>query len=108
MSNEAIKALIEKLEAGEIDAALTRAALGTNALHCLASYNGSVDAAIYLLKAVLPDHHWLVERSTYNSKYEAWVRGDTAPGESVLEQDCPARALLLATLRAMQDAGEAG
>lgn len=67
----------------------------TDGRYAIAAYNGSVDAALKLCEAVLPGASVLIG----NNRPRAMVRTDWGCG--VVVADCPARALLLATLDAL-------
>lgn len=63
------------------------------------AYNGSLDAAVAFLEAVLPNWRWTVEKTSKNEFTAGLFKG--GEGFSVGEADTPARALLLATLEAL-------
>ena len=105
----ALKELAEKVEAGTEPTADDTWPIASCsspvegmawAMCAVKSFGGSLDAAKALHEAVLPGWTWTVEKSTYNKLYEAWVRGEEAPGYTVSDQADPARAWLLAIIRA--------
>lgn len=103
----ALDRLIAAVEAGEISTDLIRAALADDpprCMWCLAAFDGSTDAAILLVADLLPGWRW-----------EVWKQGNhrqpvEAFGALLVGSTCryctaatPARALLLATLKAMKE-----
>lgn len=108
---EALRALLEKVESGEWDDAPnaiadgtdeiedTFAALGDECYRGWHAYCGSIDAAVALLEAELPGWTWIIggtgEAELYRPYEDEW---DYVGGSL---NDIPARALLIATLKAM-------
>lgn len=104
----AIDGLIDAILAGDgVDAAIREAFPGdlSRSMGCLAAYQGDVNAAIALAGDLLPGWRWEIwdrgKHRTPEGAYGAVVDGDVwkfciAP--------TPARALLLATLKAWKEA----
>ena len=105
---EALDKLIAAVEAGDltIDGApalsmemsgIVYAAMGDDLwATCVDAFDGSLDSAVALKDALLPGWHWGVDE---DEECSAWVRLD---GCIVSYSATPARALLLATLRAVK------
>jgi hypothetical protein len=104
---DAIRALRLAVEAGTWGAdgiAAHPPELGAASFIAWSAYNGSFDAALVFMKAVLPEWAWWVDGHNGASVWYAWVEGD-APyfdGEYGPNVDTPARALLLAVLKALE------
>lgn len=102
---QAINALIEAVSGGAISTSLIEEAMDTSweAVMVLASFDGEMDASLCLLGHLLPGWSWKVE--SHKSMSIAWVgRQDEmlfCLHESSFET--PARALLLATLKAWKE-----
>ena len=103
---EALAELIEKVEAGNADGRcrLTAKAFSQSVPHSFvwAAMDGSLDAAKALHEAVLPGWPYTIENVT-GQNYRAWThksRNLLRPGFSD-RGPCPARAWLLAILRAL-------
>ena len=96
----ALNKLAEKVEAGEFLALDLIQVFSMATREAVSLKHGSLDAAKALHEAVLPGWTWTVEKSTYNKLYEAWVRGEEAPGYTVSDQADPARSWLIAIIRA--------
>lgn len=109
-----IAALIEAVEAGtiprhDLDAFIPAFGLTTEANNALDAYKGSLDAAMALHDALLPG--WVAKPvcggagagvTKWHCEIEEWDTGDTFSGDN---QPSPARAWLLAILRA-KEAGQ--
>jgi hypothetical protein len=75
-----------------------------------AAFEGSLDAALALHNAVLPGWHWAIEDDDQAEVFQDPVKGEDGmyrPGPNALSGRCdktnPARAWLLAILRAMKE-----
>lgn len=92
--SDGLRKLIEAVEAGIALAPQIHDTLGRSGLHGISAYNGSVDAAIALCEALLPGWIWgrYANGVMWVAKRPHTVR---APAHMA-----PARALLLAVLRA--------
>lgn len=97
--------LIEAVEAGFLKmATVIRSPVAQWGSLVLASFDGSTAAAVALLEALLPGQVYDVERDV-SDVYRASVGQDRTFGRS---EHSPARALLLATLRAYRRTKEGG
>lgn len=111
---DALKALLAKVKAGKeptstdvFDSFQIAGGIGVYALQVLSAYNGSLDAAMALHEAVLPD--WYVDEAGNNSKSMGWtfllvsIAGtyisSHSPNQGV--QTDPARAWLIAQIKAL-------
>ena len=101
---KALAELIEKVEAGEYCDHVARIRGGFDggdlASFTLA-FEGSLDAAKALHEAVLPGWDWVIGRTNDGLTIHANVGN-----EAEAFDDCPARAWLLAILRALQERAE--
>lgn len=101
-----IRALIEAVEAGTVGwnriATIAEAVMPIREAQIAANaYNGSVDAALALHNALLPNNEWKVEE--YDSAWQAEIPVSRPRLLiSACSEDNPARAWLLAILRAKE------
>lgn len=101
---QAIDALIEAVRGGEISTSLIEEAMDTmwQSVHVLAAFDGSMNAALSLLSELLPGWKW---GRQWDGRM--WVQRAEATADinqrHYGEGDNPARALLLATLKAWKD-----
>jgi hypothetical protein len=97
---DAIRALRLAVEVGKLpDYEVTEAAGLSDAIDALSQimHGNSLDAALALMKAVLPGWGWVVQ-----SNAGAYIWREATPSDDVeAEADTPARALLLAVLKAL-------
>jgi len=94
----ALQALLMKVEAGEWWANLPR----PDILHtdlCWKAFNGSLDAAKALHEAVIPNHAWDIWRGIGADCVRYY--GCNLPGIDTAYHEDPARAWLIAILRAL-------
>jgi len=103
---EALAGLIEKVEAGtwqHTDWPTVEKGFWGNwneaALHFQSAYNGSLDAAKALHEAVLPGWRWAIAEGAAGCR--AAVQASYGSPEDQGISTCPARAWLLAILRAL-------
>ena len=96
-----MRELIEAIEAGTEVRLLMRKAFPDGYVCAMTAYDGDMNAALALMAAVLPGWSWQIE----DGFAAVWI-GDpiTVPTFRLIdaEADTPARALLLAILRAME------
>lgn len=109
--------MIEAVEAGEWDHASAASSAekwlmrkpGRYYGPAYSAFGGSIDAAVALLEALLPDWDW---SSHGNGQATLWPPGNIAQQNAgainTKIDDRPARALLLATLRAYRSTREGG
>ena len=98
---QALAKLIEKVDAGDAtnDGSMFRA-FGDKWTICFDAFHGSLDAALALHEAVL--HERVVAEIKYCVRYEPIVRlWDLASNISETTADTPARAWLLAIIKAL-------
>ena len=102
MSN-ALDDLIAAVEAGTWPGADMHDALGTDRRGELAydAFNGSLDAALALHNAVLPKRYWRIEE--WDGAWTAQLPVSTFKRHEATSEASPARAWLLAILRAMKE-----
>jgi hypothetical protein len=96
---DAIRALRLAVERGDWSPFLALTALGSDSrkIDARGAFDGSLDAALALMKAVLPGWGWVVQ-----SNAGAYIWREATPSDDVeAEADTPARALLLAVLKAL-------
>ena len=116
MNLEALKALAEAVEAGRDDSEKWRPAFGNGAYRAMRSFHGSLDAALALRDAVLPGWrvkqlhqfeagHWIA--GIYHPQGEDWPKWTMYPCFEAVNAN-PARALLLAIIRALIAQAEKG
>lgn len=117
---EALKELAAKVEAGSLPEAVFHGFSGirghwayltgldgTQRRNVFLAYNGSLDAALALHEAVLPEWCWSVDRLGQAIVWYPWVEGDSIMHEAGGNDGAgdwrlgPARAWLLAILRAL-------
>ena len=114
MSTEHMKALLEYVEAGEqlsgnVDFWLcVKSAFNQNMRRSgevANAYEGSLDAAKALHDAALPGWHWAIDSEDNNGAvvFDSPVLGTAGVGEG----SCPARAWLIAILKALIAKGDA-
>jgi hypothetical protein len=100
-----LERLIEAVEAGtvarsDLDAFLPVFGLTSAANDALDAYRGSLDAALRLHEALLPGWGWSLGTARPDSHFaKLWQPGGGTQGHIV--SDTPARAFLLAILRAL-------
>lgn len=94
----AMIALKEAVERGRDESEKWRPAFGDYGYTAMQAFNGSLDAAVSLLGAVLPDTIWTIWRMEDGS-YAC-----NLPNQETEFSTTPARALLLAILSALIDA----
>jgi hypothetical protein len=94
----ALQELLANVEVGEWDTAMVFSAFDGKHLTAISqAYNGSLDAALSLFEAVLPDHR---ARLDYGRRFRAWV---ITPynGKHDAYSTSIARALLIATIEVL-------
>ena len=105
---EALKALLEKVRAGQDNSELWRPAFSDHGSEAMLAFHGSLDAALALYQAVLPGwsteitcrpfgtkpHQWHILLST---DHTGWGNGKHCAASA----DNPARAWLMAILQAL-------
>ena len=98
----ALEDLLAKIEAPKIthDGAMFYA-FGDNWLNCFDAYNGSLDAAIALHKAVLSEWCWSVDSMGQAMVWFPWVEGDAPSYAGFTSGEPTARSLLAAILKAL-------
>lgn len=103
---ESLAELIAKVEAGKwwLDVGVAKAycaksGLGNYSVKITNAHNGSIDAAMSLRKAVLPGWFAGVSENIYGHGWHGWVQTHECSMDA--NSDDPARALLLAILRAL-------
>ena len=104
---QALTDLLVKIEAGEFDARtyplmkLPQMSMNTfDNIH--AAYNGSLDAAMAMHEAVLPDGYWaLIETPSFVSIYDKHGSPEHSAAKSVANNPDPARAWLIAIIKAL-------
>lgn len=109
----ALRTLIEAVEAGEFPHGINGAARAVFpyaereaddlGLTAAAAFDGSVDAALALMEAVLPGWVWALDcEPGFATALIFKPNGDELYLQSVAKTDTPARAILLAILKAME------
>ena len=99
-----IRALIEAVERGEFWGDLPR----PHALHtdlCWKAFHGSIDAALALHEALLPGSFPGLSQNIHSGEWHAWCQ-DKVSWHYSANNAMPARALLLAILRAVKAEGQ--
>ena len=99
--------LIEAVESGEMLEMTTviRSPVVEWGSMVMASFDGSIDAAVALLEALLPGRNWSLDGG--NQPYAVvWTGERNWSANEGAEASNPARALLLATLRAYRSTME--
>lgn len=98
-----IKELREAVEAGLPSPTNWRdfdAIQGENSILAHRAYHHSLDAAVALVKAVLPEWGWAVESP---NKACVWHPDTGGVSRDISTANSPARALLIATLKALEE-----
>ena len=103
-----LRALIEAVEAGEVRMSQCASAFPSESAGGLctwhrvwAAYNGSLDAALALHNALLPGWFPGMSQNIHHGHWFAWVQ-NKASMHSTAQDNTPARAWLLAILRAKE------
>ena len=99
---KALEALLEKVLAGSDDTPDFSALVSRPIMQCKAgeAYRGSLDAALALHNAVLPD--WGCVLNTYRNWARVWDQDDEdCPSHEEVSVHSPARAWLVVILRAL-------
>ena len=102
----ALDKLIWAVEAGTFPADVTAAECGLNGVGIMqlyAAFNGSLDAALALHEALLPGCGWKTQKLLCNDYYTADVWGEYAYSEASGTAPTPARAWLIAVLKAYRE-----
>lgn len=97
-----LRKLIDAVEKGTATAPQMWDTLGRNSLHAIAAFNGSLDAAKALHESLLPEWEWRLREN----RAFVWRTPSDMADSGEVEDDAfrglPARAWLLATLRAYE------